>query len=405
MGILTKTTAKIQEILDNAENTLFKVGDVANANAYGIIPVLIVPGASVLNSKTNSVGLNSTATPGRVLSVFGLCTVDPPDSLREGIGVDIHPILTATNNDQTLIGLWVDPSGPNGESQFNFGAFTGCRGAGIVNVQSFEQMGPMFLRGDVLGLNGGDNAVNFGQHGINRIMGIGNISGLDVQTHDVASATGASLLYGLQVEPVFLNTGAVGAITALSQYGLSVKATSHSVNANVLTNQYGLYVDYGRKDINTTLTNKYGIYIEDPYLAGQGLENYGIRNNGDFLQTKAAFFATTDWNRNTTTGSALRISLGASTGNTYSVIQAVSSGNNALNNLFLNPYGGLVGIGLVAATAILHLKASTAAANTASLKIDAGIVATTPVTGNIESDGTHLYWTDSGGTRRTLDNA
>ena len=65
---------------------------------------------------------------------------------------------------------------------------------------------------------------------------------------------------------------------------------------------------------------------------------------------------------------------------------------------------GNVGIGTTGPTAVLHLKACTATANTASLKINAGTVATTPVSGNIESDGTHLYWTDSGGTRRQLDN-
>jgi hypothetical protein len=77
-------------------------------------------------------------------------------------------------------------------------------------------------------------------------------------------------------------------------------------------------------------------------------------------------------------------------------------GGNA--NLSIVPDGGKVGIGLLAPTAVLHLKASTATANTASLKIDAGVVATTPVSGNIESDGTHLWWTDSGGTRHQLDN-
>jgi hypothetical protein len=65
---------------------------------------------------------------------------------------------------------------------------------------------------------------------------------------------------------------------------------------------------------------------------------------------------------------------------------------------------GNVGIALSAPTARLHLPACAAAANTASLKIDAGTVATAAVSGNIESDGTHLYWTDSGGTRRQLDN-
>jgi hypothetical protein len=72
--------------------------------------------------------------------------------------------------------------------------------------------------------------------------------------------------------------------------------------------------------------------------------------------------------------------------------------------VFVLTGGGQVGIRQSSPTAYLHLPACTAAANTASLKIPAGTVATTPVSGNIESDGTHLYWTDSGGTRRQLDN-
>jgi len=65
---------------------------------------------------------------------------------------------------------------------------------------------------------------------------------------------------------------------------------------------------------------------------------------------------------------------------------------------------GNVGIGTTSPTAKLHLPACTATANTASLKITPGTVATTAVSGNIESDGTNLYWTDSGGTRRQLNN-
>ena len=66
---------------------------------------------------------------------------------------------------------------------------------------------------------------------------------------------------------------------------------------------------------------------------------------------------------------------------------------------------GNVGIGTTSPTAKLHLPASTATANTASLKIDPGVVATTPVSGNVESDGTHLYWTDSGAARKQIDPA
>ena len=56
------------------------------------------------------------------------------------------------------------------------------------------------------------------------------------------------------------------------------------------------------------------------------------------------------------------------------------------------------------ATAWLHLPACAAGADLASAKIDSGILASVPVAGNIESDGTHLYWTNSAGIRKQLDN-
>ena len=80
-------------------------------------------------------------------------------------------------------------------------------------------------------------------------------------------------------------------------------------------------------------------------------------------------------------------------------------GNNGATEAMTILNGGNVGIGTTASTARLHLPACTAIANTASLKIDAGILAIIPVSGNIESDGIHLYWTDSVmGIRHQLDN-
>jgi hypothetical protein len=80
--------------------------------------------------------------------------------------------------------------------------------------------------------------------------------------------------------------------------------------------------------------------------------------------------------------------------------------------LKINPHGGNVflcyssnvAVGNAVGTARLHLPASATGAGTASLKIDSGAVATTPVSGNIESDGTHIYWTDSSNVRHQLDN-
>ncbi len=73
-------------------------------------------------------------------------------------------------------------------------------------------------------------------------------------------------------------------------------------------------------------------------------------------------------------------------------------------NTFLVPNGGVVGVGLatsVTPTAILHLKAGTATANTAPLKFTSGTNLTTPEAGAVEYDGTN-YYVSNAGTRYTL---
>lgn len=68
----------------------------------------------------------------------------------------------------------------------------------------------------------------------------------------------------------------------------------------------------------------------------------------------------------------------------------------------INAFSGNIGIGLESPTAVCHVKAGTATANTAPLKLTAGTNLATPEAGAIEYDGTNLYFTDSGGVRRTL---
>jgi hypothetical protein len=63
---------------------------------------------------------------------------------------------------------------------------------------------------------------------------------------------------------------------------------------------------------------------------------------------------------------------------------------------------GKVGLGVTSPTSYLHIKAGTATANTAPIKIDAGTNLTTPEDGAIEYDGTHYYAT-VGSTRYQLD--
>lgn len=63
--------------------------------------------------------------------------------------------------------------------------------------------------------------------------------------------------------------------------------------------------------------------------------------------------------------------------------------------------GGNVGIGQNTPTAYLHLKAGTATAGTAPIKLTAGTNLTTPENGTLEFDGTNLYFTTSG-VRKTI---
>jgi hypothetical protein len=75
-----------------------------------------------------------------------------------------------------------------------------------------------------------------------------------------------------------------------------------------------------------------------------------------------AQFQTSDW-ANGSAGSSLFFSFGASTGNTYSTIQALSGGNTAYNHLCLQPTGtGNVGIGTTAPGAKLHVSGANGAA-------------------------------------------
>lgn len=97
-------------------------------------------------------------------------------------------------------------------------------------------------------------------------------------------------------------------------------------------------------------------------------------------------FAWTNPSANPTTGGGSIIAEQNSPG---SIIYIKSNGN--------------VGIGNVNPSAILQLKAGTAAANTAPLKFTSGINLTTPEAGAVEWNGTNLFVTQtSGPTRKTL---
>jgi hypothetical protein len=80
-----------------------------------------------------------------------------------------------------------------------------------------------------------------------------------------------------------------------------------------------------------TATGNVGIGTASPY------RTFDVRS--------AMQVANTDFSASTFTGSALWLDLGGSSGNTFSRIQAFTSGSGAAGNLAFNPLGGNVGIG------------------------------------------------------------
>lgn len=84
---------------------------------------------------------------------------------------------------------------------------------------------------------------------------------------------------------------------------------------------------------------------------------------------------------------------GANAGASGSTLQT------ATTRMIIKGGSGNVGIGVTSPTAYLHLKAGTATANTAPLKLTAGTINTTPESGAMEFDGNSLYFTQ-GGVRR-----
>ncbi|ETB63582.1 TPA: hypothetical protein DIC38_02640 [Candidatus Nomurabacteria bacterium] len=87
--------------------------------------------------------------------------------------------------------------------------------------------------------------------------------------------------------------------------------------------------------------------------------------------------------------------------NVYGYIQVKRGDTDAVRELILQPSGSSVGIGTTSPTAVLHLKAGTATAGTAPLKLTSGVNLTTGEAGAMEYDGTDLFFTPST-TRETV---
>ena len=167
-----------------------------------------------------------------------------------------------------------------------------------------------------------------------------------------------------------------------------------------------LYVSASRVYVGTTATTQYtptgsGMTIVGPYISTQNngtLEifsnNTGADNGGSIvlggMQQGPIMYAL---------AKIVSGFIGGSYGGYLSFwTELVSSG--VTEKMRINK-DGLVGIGTTTPTAVLHLKAGTATANTAPFKFTSGTNLTTPEAGAVEFDGTNLFFT-TGSTRSTI---
>jgi hypothetical protein len=210
-----------------------------------------------------------------------------------------------------------------------------------------------------------------------------------------ASSGGGSAQWATSSSNIYYSTGEVG-VGAAPDANFSVTSAAGSV----------VYADINQA--NTTFNMQQVVPAHAVLeFAGQhqsqgGAMIYGQGNGSSYVGLTLVGLG----NSNTPSVPATVIQGGKWNGG--SGTQALGAGETLLQvqNLDATPLmtvfgGGNVGIGTTIPTAALQLKAGTATAGTAPLKLTSGVLLTTPENGAVEFDGTSLYIT-AGGVRTAL---
>lgn len=226
----------------------------------------IQTGGLQVSSASSSFGANAYPYPGRILSIFNNVSA----GIGFALGLDVHPNLIATANNDALRGMWVSPD------SFSDGGFTGVTHGGIHNANTLEQTGKI-VGSQITGDAGVQTAIlQVGQDGTSATL------------WDLKSLAG-NRLYGMKFLPSLFN-GAAVANTIPAEYGVDMKVNSSSLNTNTVTELTSLHIQSPVKDGNTTIGTTNGIKIE---ASSAGSTNVGLDNEGTLLQNGASTFGST----------------------------------------------------------------------------------------------------------------
>jgi hypothetical protein len=359
--------------------------------------------ALILQPLGGSVGIGTTNTTGDI----GTLILPSPRASKTGL----YLIDDGTNTALCFLHCFA-PTGADGANVFVgpvAGNFTMSPGGGASSLASYNAgvgenaladlttgywnagLGCSALHANTTGhdntaVGGAALSANLTGHG-NTVIGCGSAAGLLSGDHNIligdsvagtlatgsnniVIGSGSDALSAAMADTVILGNS-TSAVTILKG-DVGIGATSPKAKLEVVKTSSGV-ITYPLRLTNLADAANTGVCIE-----------FNLAN-GDFVNAR----------------------IGASRSNQVSagdadLIFQTRGAGNLLENMRINAIGN-VGIGVTVPTAYLHLKAGTATANTAPLKIDPGVLNTQAVSGCIESDGTHLYWTDSSNVRHQLD--
>jgi hypothetical protein len=139
------------------------------------------------------------------------------------------------------------------------------------------------------------------------------------------------------------------------------------------------------------------------HRGGPGILEQRNGTNGQIARWFKTYTSATngEWAEIDAAGDASNFDIAACIGSAGGTARGIRIGGKSAAGVFTSWLSfGTTGAATFSGT--VNARASTTVAGTAPIKIATGVLMTTPEAGAIEYDGTNLYFTDSGGTRRTL---